>query len=65
MSVGHFLRNACNLCVCKCIFDMFLMPSFFNFDVDHVGCVRNRDADKLKISPEENWFCCKKCEQVF
>ncbi|XP_040991893.1 uncharacterized protein LOC121238885 isoform X1 [Juglans microcarpa x Juglans regia] len=31
----------------------------------HVGCLRNRGADKLEIYPEDKWFCCKKCEQIF
>uniref|UniRef100_A0A2N9HPP2 N-acetyltransferase domain-containing protein n=1 Tax=Fagus sylvatica TaxID=28930 RepID=A0A2N9HPP2_FAGSY len=49
--------------------NILLMTAFslaisVSINVDHVGCVRNRDADKLKISPEENWFCCKKCEQI-
>ncbi|KAM3739421.1 hypothetical protein ACB098_08G023000 [Castanea mollissima] len=31
----------------------------------HVGCLKNREVDKLENFPAENWFCCKKCEQIF
>ncbi|KAG2669946.1 hypothetical protein I3760_14G059900 [Carya illinoinensis] len=31
----------------------------------HIYCLRNRGADGMEICPEEKWFCCKKCEQIF
>ncbi|XWS28674.1 hypothetical protein CRYUN_Cryun25bG0091400 [Craigia yunnanensis] len=31
----------------------------------HVGCICNRGADRLEICAKENWFCGKKCEEIF
>ncbi|XP_059429329.1 uncharacterized protein LOC132163159 [Corylus avellana] len=31
----------------------------------HLGCLRDRGADKLENCPEETWFCCNKCEEIF
>ncbi|TYH09752.1 hypothetical protein ES288_A07G122000v1 [Gossypium darwinii] len=31
----------------------------------HVRCICRRGADRLEICAKENWFCCKKCEEIF
>nr|KJB08984.1 hypothetical protein B456_001G116700 [Gossypium raimondii] len=31
----------------------------------HVQCICRRGADSLEICAKENWFCCKKCEEIF
>ncbi|XWS71561.1 hypothetical protein CRYUN_Cryun03dG0148300 [Craigia yunnanensis] len=31
----------------------------------HVGCICSRGADRLEICAKENWFCSKKCEEIF
>ncbi|XP_022732178.1 uncharacterized protein LOC111286463 [Durio zibethinus] len=31
----------------------------------HVGCICSRGADRLEICAKENWFCSKKCQEIF
>ncbi|XVF69023.1 hypothetical protein PTKIN_Ptkin11bG0047800 [Pterospermum kingtungense] len=31
----------------------------------HVGCICSRGEDRLETCEKENWFCSKKCEQIF
>ncbi|TYI73277.1 hypothetical protein E1A91_D07G119600v1 [Gossypium mustelinum] len=31
----------------------------------HVQCICRRGADSFEICAKENWFCCKKCEEIF
>nr|XP_043622954.1 uncharacterized protein LOC122594582 isoform X2 [Erigeron canadensis] len=31
----------------------------------HIGCLNRKGFSKLKSYPQENWFCCQRCEEIY
>jgi hypothetical protein len=63
--LSYFIHFSVNVFLFVCIITTYvvLTNEKFQFNVDHVECLRNKENDNSRLY-QENWFCGEECVRV-